>query len=77
MSTMEESLDRIHAKKQAQKEARENATPQKLVIERTPNGLYFVRNERSGPIPHALHGTFTSIEKLRTMIAIAGKEIAE
>lgn len=78
-----DSLDRIQAKR-AEKEAKkkeikaaEDQTPQKLVIERTPSGLYFVRNERSGTVPVSLRGLFTSVDKIRTLAFMYNKEIAE
>lgn len=39
----------------------------KLVAERTPTGLYYVRWEGGGAIPPILKGLHTSIDKLRRL----------
>ncbi len=39
-----------------------------LILERLPNGLYFVRFEAGGQLPDELKGKFTSIAKLTALI---------
>lgn len=54
------------AKYAAHKEAVENGE-KKLIVERTPTGLYYVRWEGGGAIAPSLKGMFTSIDRLRTL----------
>lgn len=48
----------------------------KLVLDTTPSGLYTLRFEGGGNLPHELKGKFTSIKRVRALvIARYGKDI--
>lgn len=69
---MSEALDKIVAKKaekiQAAKERKEereaSGVVNKLVIDRTPSGLYSARYSFSGQVPDELKGLFTRKDRI-------------
>ena len=81
-SNMSEAYDKVMQKaiekKQASKERKEeriaSGIVNKLVIERTPMGLYQVRYSMRGPVPDELKGMFTRKERI---LAIAKKRELE
>lgn len=70
-----ESFDRVTAKavaraeKRKESDARREEEGVKLIIEREPTGLYYVRHDRAGKLPNALNTYFTSIARLEKAVA--------
>jgi len=63
-----------HAEKKAKAEARkvereEQGIVNKLVIDRTPSGLYTCRYSMHGPVPDELKGFFTRKERILAVAA--------
>lgn len=54
--------------RRAEKEEAAPRRDNKLAIDRTPEGLYWLRFIHGGSLPDELQGKFTSIYKLRTLI---------
>ena len=54
--------------RRAEKEADTPRRDNKLAIDRTPEGLYWLRFIHGGCLPEELQGRFTSIYKLKTLI---------
>lgn len=79
---MSEAYDRIMKqameKKQVAKERKEERAEQgianKLIIDKTPAGLYFCRYSMRGQVPDELKGHFTRKERI---LAIANKRSIE
>ena len=80
---MSEAYDKVmqkHLEKKqaaaARKEQREaDGVVNKLVIERTPMGLYSVRYSNSGPVPDELKGYFTRRDRIVTIAQRLGKPL--
>lgn len=72
---MQKAAEKKQAAKE-RKEAREEAGEvNKLVIERTPAGLFFVRYSMHGPVPDALKGLFTRKERIIETAKLLGKPL--
>jgi hypothetical protein len=75
---MSEAYDRVMAKavekkaaaKERKEQREEDGVINKLVVDRTPSGLYSVRYSFSGPVPDELKGLFTRKERI---VAIANR----
>lgn len=65
---MEKAAEKKQAAKERKEEREEKGIVNKLVIERTPVGLYEARYSMRGPVPDELKGLFTRKERI---IAIA------
>jgi hypothetical protein len=64
------------AEARARKEQRdEDGVVNKLVIDRTPNGLYSVRYSYSGPVPDELKGYFTHKARIVDIATRLGKPL--
>lgn len=80
---MSEAYDRVMAKAQEKKAAAKERKEQreeegvinKLVIDRTPSGLYSVRYSYSGPVPEELKGMFTRKERIIAIAQRLGKPL--
>lgn len=70
-STYDKVMEKATLKKVAAKERKEERVEQniinKLVIERTPSGLYSVRYSMRGPVPDELKGHFTRRDHIVTI----------
>ena len=64
---MERKAERDAAKKQRREERDEAGVVNKLVVDRTPSGLYWCRYSLSGPVPEALKGMFTHKKHIVTI----------
>jgi hypothetical protein len=70
--TVAETMEKIRAKAVAQKtaaaerkaEREETGATNKLMIERTPMGLYTCRYSMHGPVPDELKGLFTRKQRI-------------
>lgn len=72
----DEIMERAAAKKEAKKERASNAPEKKLVVDRTANGMYFLRYAGGGPLPEVLRTIFTSRHKMtEAIVAHYGKDI--
>jgi hypothetical protein len=75
--TISETMEKIRAKEVAKKaaaaerkaEREELGITNKLVIERTPMGLYTCRYSYAGPIPDELKGFFTRKQRILDIAA--------
>jgi hypothetical protein len=61
---MEKSLAKKEAAKERKEEREEKGIVNKLVIERTPMGLYSCRYSMRGQVPDELKGLFTRKERI-------------
>jgi hypothetical protein len=72
-------MERAAEKKQAAKERKEvreeSGIVNKLVIERTPVGLYQARYSMRGQVPDDLKGLFTRKERILTIAKQKGIEV--
>lgn len=46
----------------------EPKAPNKLAVERNPEGLYYLRFTGGGTLPQELQGFFTSITRIKTLV---------
>jgi hypothetical protein len=83
--TVSESLAKIQEKHAAKKaayaerkaEREETGNVNKLVVERTPMGLYFCRYSMHGPVPDELKGFFTRKQRIIDIAAKRGIPLSE
>jgi hypothetical protein len=61
---MEKSLAKKEAAKERKEEREEKGIVNKLIIERTPMGLYSCRYSMRGQVPDELKGLFTRKERI-------------
>jgi len=72
---MAKALEKKAAAKERKEQREEDGVINKLVIDRTPNGLYSVRYSYSGPVPDELKGLFTRKERIITIAQRLGKPL--
>jgi hypothetical protein len=74
-------MEKAAEKKQAAKERREEREEQniinKLIIEKTPVGLYQARYSMRGQVPDELKGLFTRKDRILTIAKQRGIEVEE
>lgn len=71
--TMLETMQRLSERHDRKKEVRRQRDEgeigeRRLLVKRTPEGLYFLKYEGGGQIPPVLDTWFTSINKLRAAV---------
>lgn len=80
-SAYDKVMDKHLAKKEAAKERKEERTESgivnKLVIERTPMGLYSCRYSMRGQVPDELKGLFTRKDRILAVCAQRNIEVAD
>lgn len=80
-STFDKVMEKAAVKKQVAKERKEEKEEQgivnKLVIERTPAGLYSVKYSYSGPVPVDLRGHFTRKDRILAIAASKKLEVED
>lgn len=67
---MQRTIEKKQATKERKEEREASGIVNKLVIDRTPAGLYQVRYSMRGPVPDELKGLFTRKDRI---LAIAKK----
>lgn len=74
---MEKHQEKKLAAKERKEERAENNIVNKLVIDRTPMGLYQARYSMRGPVPDELKGLFTRKERILTIAKQRNIEVEE
>lgn len=64
---MERKAEKVTARKDRVAKRDEAGVVNKLVVDRTPSGLYWCRYSLSGPVPEALKGMFTHKKHIVTI----------
>lgn len=80
-STYDKVMEKHQAKKEAAKERKEERAESgivnKLVIERTPMGLYSCRYSMRGQVPDELKGLFTRKDRILAICTQRSIEVAD
>lgn len=74
---MQRAIEKKQAIKDRKEERAEKGIVNKLLIERTPAGLYQARYSMRGPVPDELKGLFTRKERIITIAKKRNLEIEE
>jgi hypothetical protein len=74
---MEKSIAKKEAAKERKEEQEANGIVNKLIIDRTPMGLYECRYSMRGQVPDELKGLFTRKERIYAIVKARGIELAE
>lgn len=74
---MEKAVEKKQAAKERKEERVEQNIVNKLLIERTPFGLYQARYSMRGQVPDELKGLFTRKERILTIAKQRGIEVEQ
>jgi hypothetical protein len=63
-----ENRKKIVQERKEKERAEQPPKVNKLVVEKLPEGLYYLRFSEGGPVPNELQGQFTSMSRIRTLV---------